>query len=262
MGPARNLIRKALKRLDLTIVRDSQFRSFQSLAEAGYATDFLSRIPDSQAVQLLNALRFSRSQLRQDLFALSEVGFKPNGFFVEFGATNGVDLSNTYLLEKAFGWQGILAEPARCWHPALKSNRSCCIETDCVWRESNSTLTFKETALKEFSTISSSASSDPQRRAREEGVQYSVRTISLLDLLAKYDAPPVIDYLSLDTEGSEYEILRAFDFDRYQFRVITCEHNYSPQRDKIFSLLTGHGYVRKFERASAFDDWYVKPDAP
>ena len=40
------------------------------------------------------------------------------GFFVEFGATNGIDLSNSYLLQSKYYWTGILAEPARCWRDA------------------------------------------------------------------------------------------------------------------------------------------------
>ena len=51
----------------------------------------------------------SRSQLRQDLFVIFELKGKKRGYFVEFGATNGIDLSNTYLLETEFSWTGILA---------------------------------------------------------------------------------------------------------------------------------------------------------
>lgn len=64
----------------------------------------------------------SKSQLLQDVFVLHELNFKEGGFFVEFGATNGVELSNSHLLEKEFHWQGILAEPARVWYDDLKKS--------------------------------------------------------------------------------------------------------------------------------------------
>lgn len=52
-----------------------------------------------------------KRQINQDIFVLYTLNWKRNGFFVEFGATNGIDLSNTYLLEKDFGWKGLLSEP-------------------------------------------------------------------------------------------------------------------------------------------------------
>ena len=72
----------------------------------------LARQPPGLSYQVLKMLPRSRSQLRQDIFVLCTLDFKRNGFFVEFGATNGVDLSNSYLLETEFNWTGILAEPA------------------------------------------------------------------------------------------------------------------------------------------------------
>jgi hypothetical protein len=68
----------------------------------------------------------------------------------------------------------------------------------------------------------------------------------------------MIDYLSIDTEGSEYEILSHFDFEKYHFKIITCEHNFTPARERIFSLLTKNGYARKCENLSKIDDWYVR----
>jgi FkbM family methyltransferase len=207
---------------------------------------------------MLTALRHSRSQLGQDLFVLTEVGFKQNGYFVEFGATDGVDGSNSWLLEKQFAWSGVVAEPARRWHQQLKMNRDCIIETDCVWSESNSVLTFNEADLGEYSTIDSFSASDLHGRDRVAGKKYDVNTISLEGLLEKHGAPRQIDYLSIDTEGSEYAILSNFNFDKYQFRVITCEHNFTPARDKIHDLLTRNGYLRKLRFGSFFDAWYVK----
>jgi len=95
--------------------------------------------------------------------------------------------------------------------------------------------------------------------AREGGETYSVETISLMDLLEKHGAPREIDYLSIDTEGSEFDILENFDFDKYPIRIITCEHNYSPMRERLHALFSGKGYVRKYEQVSQFDDWYVRP---
>ena len=204
--------------------------------------------------------RRSRGQVGQDLFVLSEFNFKKGGFFVEFGAANGIDLSNTYLLETEFGWRGILAEPAKGWHEVLKKNRSSPIETDCVWRDSGSVLTFNEVEVGELSTIDSYSGSDAHEEVRRSGKTYKIKTISLEDLLKKYNAPNEIDYLSIDTEGSEFDILSAFNFDKYLIKIITCEHNFTNTREQVHALLTQKGYVRRFADNSQLDDWYVRSE--
>ena len=88
-------------------------------------------------------------------------------------------------------------------------------------------------------------------------MEYGVPTISLGDLLAEHNAPDQIDYLSVDTEGSEFYILSALDFSKYQFKVITVEHNYTDTREKVYELLTKNGYIRILEGFSQWDDWYV-----
>ena len=203
-------------------------------------------------------LKKSKSQLRQDIFVLSELNYKRNGYFIEFGATNGIDLSNTYLLETEYGWSGILAEPAKIWHADLDKNRKAKIDKRCVWKHTGESLFFNETNYAELSTIDSLSSSDHHAKAREGGKKYSVQTISLVDLLSEYQAPEEIDYLSIDTEGSEFDILENFDFQRYKFKIITCEHNYSPMREKLNSLFQKNGYRKKYEQISQFDDWWVR----
>jgi FkbM family methyltransferase len=201
----------------------------------------------------------SQAQLFQDLLVIFLLQGKRGGFFVEFGATNGRDLSNTFMLEDHFGWQGLLAEPARCWHAALKANRRASIDTRCVWKQTGARLEFKETEIAELSTLSSLVDKDFNKNGRVKGTTYSVETVSLNDLLKAHNAPREIDYLSIDTEGSELDILRPFDFADYDIKIVTVEHNFvEPNRQEVLQLLSGNGFVRLFERLSKFDDWYVK----
>ena len=93
---------------------------------------------------------------------------------------------------------------------------------------------------------------------RKDGERYAVQTISLVDLLDHWRAPRMIDYLSIDTEGSEFDILSSFDFAAYDIRLITVEHNHTDKRQELFDLLTSKGYQRKFETLSNVDDWYAK----
>jgi hypothetical protein len=88
--------------------------------------------------------------------------------------------------------------------------------------------------------------------------KYPVETISLLDLLEKHGAPKIIDYLSIDTEGSEFKILSEFDFSKYDFQIITCEHNYGPQQSAIRDLMNSNGYTLVHESFTDCDDWFVK----
>lgn len=208
-----------------------------------------------------NLKAWSKSQLQQDIFAYLQSGKKTGGFFVEFGATDGESLSNSHMLEKHFGWKGILAEPAKVWHDKLKSNRpNSTIEHLCVWKETGATLTFNQTDAAELSTISIYNDNDSHKNIRKNGQTYDVSTITLVDLLKKHNAPQEIDYLSIDTEGSELDILEAFfknSENHYKIKIISCEHNFTENREKIYNLLKEHGYERKLTTVSAWDDFYV-----
>lgn len=238
-----------------TIARKDRIEQLKVRERGYFDLQFIRAMAPELRNDCIDLLDVSRSQLRQDIFALSQVGFKRDGFFVEFGATDGVDLNNSWLMETQYGWNGILAEPARGWHTDLKANRGCIIDTRCVWKASGEKLSFTEAPRGENSAISSFVKTSRKLR----GQQYDVETISLNDLLMAHDAPEVIDFASIDTEGSEFDILNAFDFDRWSFRVMAIEHNFAPQRDDIHALLTSKGYARVHEDVSRFDDWYVKP---
>lgn len=206
-------------------------------------------------------VRESRSQLGQDLFALATSRMKQGGYFVEVGATNGVALSNTYLLETKYKWDGILAEPGRVWHSSLEKNRKTNISRDAVWSSSGKNLAFSQTEMPEYSTLTPYNKIDSHAQDRVISTDYMVKSISLRDLLGHFEAPGFIDFLSIDTEGSELEILSAFDFSSYTFGSICVEHNFTSQRQKIFQLLSSVGYRRVLQHFSQFDDWYVRSDS-
>lgn len=254
----KSILARILGRMGYTIAKNSTIAALNSAATRSRDLDFMAAMPDAHLAELLKLLPLSHSQLRQDLFVLSELGLKRGGYFVEFGAASGKELSNSWLLEKHFGWSGILAEPAKCWHERLAANRTCAIEHRCVWKFTGNSLEFAEASEAEISTLSSFKDGDQHASSRRSSHHYQVETISLIDLMAEHKAPDNPEYLSIDTEGSELEILQAFDFKRYPFKVITCEHNFTPAREKIHSLLTAAGYARKHEKISDFDDWYVR----
>jgi FkbM family methyltransferase len=197
----------------------------------------------------------SKSQLGQDLLALSVFGPNHKGYFVEFGATDGLENSNSFLLESSFGWDGILCEPGRNWHDALKRNRTSVVDTRCVFSKSGLEVEFLEVEVGGLSTISGFGVSDGHDRRNNRS--YLVETVSLEDLLVQNRAPNHIDFLSIDTEGSEYEILRDFDFRKFTFGLICVEHNYTDNRLNVFRLLREKGYKRIYPEISAFDDWFV-----
>ena len=200
----------------------------------------------------------SKAQLRQDIWALAETGHKRGGFFVEIGAFDGIEHSNTYLLEKEFGWTGILVEPNPDYHSLLRERRSAALSTNAVYSKSGKVdfVNVRDGAV--LSGIAEHAFDDRHAglRRRESSDVISVEAVTLNELLEKEKAPKTVDYISIDTEGSEFEILAAFNFDAFDVRLFSIEHNFTPREAETETLLRRHGYKRVYRRASRFDGWY------
>ena len=209
---------------------------------------------------ILTYLPFVQAVDYQDLWVLCESGFKRGGFFVEIGAADGISGSTTYLLEKHFGWRGILAEPNPVHFERIAQLRSSPLCPKAVHSSSGETVEFWQVpGHPGLSSLAAYALDDMHAAAREQAhVSMMVQTTSLNDLLASYGAPQVIDYVNIDTEGSEYDILAAFDFDRYHVRLLTVEHNYSASERRITELLRERGYRRVFPVLSRADAWFLR----
>lgn len=202
---------------------------------------------------LLHANSNSTSEYFQDVWAATTIG--KDGFFVEFGAADGKTISNTYLLEKEFGWKGILAEPCRAFHSQLSQNRECIVDHRAVWTVTGETKIFTESQDAFLSGISST---EYLNEAVPSIKNYPVETVSLTDLLSDYGAPEVIDFLSVDTEGGEAEILKSFiNEGKYTARLICVEHSWRKDDEKLLNWMTTKGFSRVFENLSSRDYWFV-----
>jgi FkbM family methyltransferase len=174
------------------------------------------------------------SQYRQDQFLREHLLPQNDGFFVEVGADDGVDRSNTLAFEQA-GWSGICIEPSPSRFDALLRNRRCeCLNVAiasieeraefldivgygkglsglvCHYDPRHVERIERETAANPL-TVSRSRVTVPARRLDTILAERGVRTVN---------------YCSIDVEGSELDVLRSIDFDTVSFDVITVEDNY------------------------------------
>jgi len=198
----------------------------------------------------------SYSQLGQDLEVLRFYNNKEEGFFIEVGANDGITLSNTYLLEKKYNWRGICCEPIpNCFEKLVKNRPNSICISEAVYNKSGLTLSFD---VANDNQLLSGISNYIDRHKKAVDVNKStieVKTISLVDVLNNSNAPSFIEYMSLDTEGTEFEILKDFDFEKYTFGLIDVEHNnVEPRRSEIKTLLLSNGYVYKGK--NRWDDMY------
>ena len=198
----------------------------------------------------------SYSQLGQDVDVIEFYKYKKNGYFVDIGAYDGVDLSNTYVLETNFSWKGICVEPMPSEFSKLVLNRSKSIcEQKVVYSTSDLSLPFD--IANNLTMLSGLTDTMNCHKSFVEANKTTIQvtSISLQDLLEKHNAPNFIEYLSLDAAGSEWSILSSFDFRNYAFGLIHVQHNFiEPARSSIRTLLQSNGY--EFIKENKWDDCY------
>lgn len=198
----------------------------------------------------------SFSQIGQDVRVVDFYNKKENGYFIEIGASDGIHFSNTYLLETQYNWKGICCEPIPRQFEKLTVNRPkslCCNRA--VYGTRDNIIEFDIANNYDLLSGISEYIDRHKSSVDENKTTIQIKTITLLDILDKANAPRFIEYMSLDTEGSEYEILKNFNFEKYIFGLIDVEHNYiEPRRTHIKDLLLYNGYVYIGE--NQFDDMY------
>lgn len=186
-----------------------------------------------------------------------------NGTFLEIGADDGVDKSNTKFFEDHLGWKGICVEPSPKRFKLLSKNRTCICEEVAV-AGSVGTVEFLDISGwgKGLSGIIGSYHQDhveriewevtnPQNRGKEI---VSVKAELLNNILEKHQIFD-IDFCSIDTEGSEFEILNAFDFEKFNVRIFLVENNY--EESNVRELLAKNGY-KFLGRVGPIDDVFIR----
>lgn len=190
------------------------------------------------------------SQAGQDHWVYGEAfNERKNGFFLDVGAHDGVSLSNTFILEKRYKWNGICIEANPKTFIALKASRdSKCINA-CIDKQSGS-VRFVINAM-----IGGILSKDCDNHRVNNNEIIEINTVPLQQLLIQEKAPSVIDYLSIDIEGAEDRALLEFDFDAYRFNCITIER---PSK-QLRKLLMDKGYLI-IKEIPGLDCFYIHAD--
>lgn len=186
-------------------------------------------------------------------WALSKIG--KSGTFVELGAHDGVLLSNTLRLERDHGWTGLLVEPSS-HGDRISKFRDCKVDRRAVSDSNGEYVLFTESKLCSLYSGIKEKLTDRFANQLTENTEYTVETVTLNKLLDQHRMPPVIDFLVLDTEGNELQILSGFDWS-YVFRCLVVEHlHQEPKRTETRKLLEAHGYT--FDHEYRVDDYFVQ----
>lgn len=198
-----------------------------------------------------------RSQYGQDSTIFYLLDGKPEGFFVELGAGDGVSLSNSYYFEKVLGWKGLLVEPNPDFYHHLIANRNAFISNKLCGELEGIEVDFLIAG-----EVSGILDENPGYWLKQNlgNKRIKLTTTLLSKIMDEYNCPKYIDFLSLDVEGQELPILKTFPFDIYTFGVICVEHNSycegEENRKNIQTLLESKDYTLVLSQSQ--DDFYLK----
>jgi FkbM family methyltransferase len=171
-----------------------------------------------------------------------------NGFYVELGANDGLTQSNTYFFEKNLGWNGILIEPifnkyTQCIKNRSKSNffyNRACVGFDfkkkkikMIYSNLMSTIIDDE-IINKLDSKKHALSGEKYLSKNEKVNEFFVKTITLNKIFYNTKAPKLMDFLSLDVEGAEIEVLNGIDFTKFNFKYILIESRNNEELIKYF----------------------------
>ena len=190
----------------------------------------------------------SRASDGQDVYVADTL---PNNddsrVFVEIGGHDGVTLSNTYYLERELGWQGTSVEPLPRAYGELTRNRNCITVNACIAEYDGETSFYAISGGAEMlSGIPEKYDERHKRRIRRnlKRQKSTAEEITVpcyrLDTVLRQNRIDRIDYLSIDTEGGELDILKSIDLDALSVEIVSVENNYFTH--DIEEYMSSRGY--------------------
>jgi FkbM family methyltransferase len=156
---------------------------------------------------------------------------KTNGVAVEVGADDGVSGSNTCFFERYRNWNCLCIEPVPEKYNICKQSRKNAI--NCCAGKETTTAEFSIVTLgnNNTSAISSLAVDerliDSHKHLIEKIEKISVNVLKLTDILDNCNFPRKIDFISIDTENTEIDVLHGFDLNKYDVKVLLIENNFN-----------------------------------
>jgi len=192
------------------------------------------------------------SQAGQDYWVYGEAfNQKKNGYFLDIGAHDGITFSNTYKLESKYGWSGICIEANPNTFKELKSNRTVLCLNTCLDKSAGEVDFVLRGAMGKILNEPINNKNWPPNSFKV----VKLKTTTLNSILYDYNVPKIIDYLSIDVEGSEERILSKFDFNDRFVRCITIER----PTEYLRSLLKKHNYIL-IKEIPNLDCFYIHAD--
>ena len=183
------------------------------------------------------------------LLALLYASNNTTGSFVELGALNGVNLSNTIMLERCWGWRGLLVEANPLSYEELeRSGRTAHKEHAAVCEAGSGNMTIalsrKHHEISGF--LSSYVNGSMKRFSRYVNLSDTAQVpCARLDVLMKRaDMPARVNFLSLDVEGAEFDVISTVDPARFDVVLVELDRRDNDKDQKVRARLTGAGLVR------------------
>lgn len=204
----------------------------------------------------LDPLRSQKGQVRwllMSAFNYRENGLKWNGYFVDLAAGHPVHLSNTYFLERFLNWRGLLIEANPGFADELRAGRSSTVVQEVVGSTEGELVQFRIDNGELGGIVGEKYDNSFAARGREleKAIILELRTKTLSALLREEGAPRKMDFLSLDVEGAELDVLKGVDFEQFSWRAICVER---PSLETCL-ILDQHGYIQVAHEA--FDIFFV-----